>query len=254
LNRQPNLRERIHAAFRLTRIRGVKLTRLLTKAEYRHGLRRGVAASVEHAGVPFSDEVATVIDLGASRGQFALFASGRFPSARIIAFEPQPGPMAELTSLLGERVDARPMAVGAKRGTATMNVSASDDSSSLLRIGETQRTVFPGTGPVGTIEVEVTTLDSEFDGDLDRPCLLKIDVQGLELEALKGASRTLAQVDEALIECSFVELYEGQAMADEVIALMLGAGLRLAGVYGATTDVEGRMVQADFHFRREQAR
>ena len=42
-------------------------------------------------------------------------------------------------------------------------------------------------------------------------------------------------------------------MADEVIALMFDSGLRLAGVYGATNDAEGRMVQADFFFRREAA-
>ena len=81
-------------------------------------------------------------------------------------------------------------------------------------------------------------------------CLLKIDVQGLELEVLRGAPRILAQVDEALIEGSFIELYEGQALADDVIALMREAGLRLAGTYGKTTDADGRDVQADFYFRR----
>lgn len=251
MNDQPNLRERLNAGIRLTRIRSAKLLRLLSRRDFRRGLKQGVAASVEHSGIPFSPDIATVIDLGASRGQFALFASDRFPNARIISFEPQPEPLAELSALLGDRVEARPVAVGSKAGTATMNISRSDDSSSLLRIGVNQRKVFPGTEAVDTIEVEVTTLDAALDQPLVRPSLLKIDVQGLELEVLKGATRTLAQIDEALIECSFVELYEGQAMADEVTAAMLEAGLRLAGVYGATVDADGRMVQADFLFRRD---
>lgn len=253
MNDRPNLRERVHAGIRLARIRAVKLSRLLTRADYRRGLRQGVAASVEHSSIPFTPGVSTVIDLGASRGQFALFAANRFPGARIISFEPQPGPMAELKKVLGDRVETRPVAVGSQPGTATMNVSASDDSSSLREIGEGQRKVFPGTGKVDTIEVEVTTLDAALPEPLARPCLMKIDVQGLELEALQGGPATLAQVDEALIECSFIELYEGQAMADEVISLMLDAGLRLVGVHGATTDASGRMVQADFHFRRDPA-
>ena len=250
---RPNLRERAHASFRLARVRAVKLVRILGNREYRRGLKQGVAASVEHSTIPFSSDLATVIDLGASRGQFALYASSRFPRARIICFEPQPGPRSELSALLGDRVEIQPVAVSSKPGSATMNVSASDDSSSLLEIGENQRTVFPGTDRIDTIEVEVSTLDAALPEPLDRPCLLKIDVQGLELEALRGGPGTLAQVDEALIECSFVELYEGQAMADEVIALMFDSGLRLAGVYGATNDAEGRMVQADFFFRRETA-
>lgn len=253
MTERPSLRERIHAGVRLTRIRAVKLSRIIAKPAWRHGLRHGVAASVEHSEVPFDPGIATVIDLGASRGQFALFAATKFPEARIISFEPQPGPYADLTGLLGDRVEARQIAIGSQRGTSTMNVSASDDSSSLLAIGEGQTKVFPGTGQVDTIEVKVTTLDDELDEPLARPCLMKIDVQGLELEVLKGGTATLSQVDEALIECSFMELYEGQAMADEVISLMLDAGLRLAGVFGATTDSEGRMVQADFFFRRGEA-
>lgn len=247
----PNLRERTHAAARLARTRAAKLARLVTNRDYRRGLRRGVAASVEHSGIPFSDDVATVIDVGASRGQFSLFAATRFPQARIISFEPQAGPMSELKALLGDRVETHAVAVGSASGSATMNVSRSDDSSSLLEIGAGQRRVFPGTDKVDTLDVDVTTLDAALDqAPIRRPCLLKIDVQGLELEVLKGATKTLAQVDEALIECSFVELYEGQAMADEVVELMLGAGLRLTGVYGPTRDATGRMIQADFLFQR----
>lgn len=250
MNDEPSLREKAHAAVRLTRLRATKLARLISRSDYRRGLKNGVAASVEHSGIPFSDETATVIDLGASRGQFALFAVNRFPGARVISFEPQPGPMADLKNLLGDRVETHPLAIGAEPGTAEMNISKSDDSSSLLAIGSNQRKIFPGTEQVDSIEVEISTLDTVLETDIVRPCLLKIDVQGLELEALKGAEQTLAQVDEALIECSFIELYEGQAMADEVISMMLEAGLRLAGVYGAATDSEGRMVQADFFFRR----
>jgi len=243
-------RERFHAASRLARVRALKLARILVNRDYRRGLRQGVAASVEHAEIPFSGDIATVIDLGASRGQFALFATSRFPDARVISFEPQPGPLAELQNLLGDRVETRPVAVGAEAGRTTMNISQSDDSSSLLEIGADQRRVYPGTEKVDTLEVEVTTLDEALDLPPARPCLLKIDVQGLELDVLRGATKTLAQVDEALIECSFIELYEGQAMADQVIGLMLESGFRLAGVYGAARDAAGQMVQADFFFRR----
>ena len=124
------------------------------------------------------------------------------------------------------------LALGSSAGSATINVSARDDSSSLLPIGERQVREFPGTARQSTATIEVSTLDAAVSGSLARPCLLKIDVQGLELEVLKGGRATLGQVDEALVECSFVELYEGQALADEVIAFMLDFDLRLAGSTG----------------------
>ncbi len=250
MNDQPNLRDRIHAGLRLGRLRAVKLARLLRSRSYRQALREGVAASVEHSVIPFDEGIQTVLDVGASRGQFALFAAHRFPEARIICFEPQPGPMTELNEVLGDRVEKVPLAIGSAPGTASMNISRRDDSSSLLPIGSKQSKVFPGTESVDSLEVEVTTLDAALPDELARPCLLKIDVQGLELEVLKGATGVLPQVDEALIEGSFIELYEGQALADDVITVMKDAGLRLAGTYGKTTDADGRDVQADFFFRR----
>lgn len=229
-----------------------KLFRILRHPAHWSALRQGVAASEEHSRIPFAFEHSTVIDVGASRGQFGLFASRRFPGARIICFEPLPEPRAALRRALGGRVDLRAHAVGASSGTATINISASDDSSSLLPIGERQVEEFPGTQVESSLEVQVETLDGVLvDETLSGPILLKIDVQGLELEVLKGARGTLARVDEALIECSFVELYEGQALADDVIGFMRAEGHRLVGIYGPVSSPAGVMLQADMLFRRD---
>lgn len=209
-----------------------------------------MAASVEHLDVPFRRDIRTVIDVGASHGQFALFAATEFPSARVISFEPLEEPIADLRRMMGERVESHKTAVGAENGTVEINVSGHDDSSSVLGIGERQQEVFPGTGVVETRRTPITTLDDAIERPVSRPAMLKIDVQGLELQVLKGAKQTLAEIDEALIECSFTELYDGQALADEVIAHMLESGLRLAGIHGLHTTPSGEAVQADLHFRR----
>ena len=228
-----------------------KLFRLLSHRSYWPALRQGVAASVEHSRIPLRPDVRTVLDVGASRGQFALFAARRFPEAKIISFEPLPAALADLRKVVGSRVEAHETAIGAAPGTATINVSGSDDSSSLLPIGERQVREFPGTAAVSSIEVRVATLDQILETPPVRPCLLKIDVQGLELDVLKGAGRTLESVDEALIECSFVELYEGQPLAGEIVLAMREAGLRLAGVHETVYSADGSAVQADFLFRRD---
>lgn len=246
------MRQAVHSRVRLARTRAAKLGRLAQHPGYWGSARQGVVASVEHHSVPFRDDVRTVVDVGASRGQFALFALERFPQAQVICFEPLPESRASLSRVAGGRVEIRPVAVGAAPGHAELQVSAQDDSSSLLPIGGRQVAEYPGTERASTLNVEVVALADEITDSLPGPRLLKIDVQGLELEVLRGAGDSLNLIDEALIECSFVELYEGQALADEVVAFLLQRGLRLAGVHGISYSVDGSAVQADFYFRRSE--
>ena len=50
-------------------------------------------------------------------------------------------------------------------------------------------------------------------------------------------------------ECSFIEWYAGQALADEVIAWLRERGFKLCGVYNMAYDRDGKAVQADFLFQ-----
>ena len=107
-----------------------------------------------------------------------------------------------------------------ERGTATMHISASADSSSLLPISDRQSELFPGTEEVGTADVEVGPLDAFVAGELvTAPAMLKIDVQGFELEVLRGSVSLLAAFDYVYVEASFEALYEDQALFDDVAAL-----------------------------------
>lgn len=130
-----------------------------------------------------------------------------------------------------------------------MHVSARDDSSSLLPIGEAQTRIFPGTGEIGTTEVETGPLDCFLAADqIVSPALLKLDVQGFELEVLKGCDALLPRFSHIYAECSFLPLYEGQALADEVIAWARARGFRLCGFANPIYAADGRLVQADFLF------
>ena len=218
------------------------------------GLRHGVFPSLEHNAVPFGSEFATVLDVGSSRGQFALFALTRFPEARLVCFEPLPEAYTTLRkTITGQNAKLHNVALGSLRSENTMHVSAKDDSSSLLAIGAQQLTTFPGTHEDRTTKVTVDVLNTYLDDDLPRPCLLKIDVQGFELEVLKGAGDGLSRVDEVLVEASFVELYTGQALADEVIGYLADRDLRLVDVHGVVRSADGNALQADFLFRRPTA-
>lgn len=233
-----------------------KLLRLLRTPRYRQALRtHRVAAAIEHDEVAFGHEFRTVVDVGGHTGQFALFARERFPGAKIVVVEPLEDGRRCIASVLGNSVEVLPYAAGAEAGTAELHVSAASDSSSLLPITENYTSAWAGTHEVGTVSVEVRPLDAVLAvDDLAGPVLLKIDVQGGEGDVLRGARRLLERVDEVYVEVSFVELYDGQVLADEVVELMRAAGLRLTGVYGVAHDRNGRTLQADLLFAREVVR
>jgi hypothetical protein len=89
--------------------------------------------------------------------------------------------------------------------------------------------------------------------ELPHPVMLKIDVQGFELNVLKGAERSLTDIDHLYIELSFAPLYVGQPLASEVVAWLAQRGFVLAGIYHVEPDQAGRSIQADVHFQRTGA-
>lgn len=233
-----------------------KLRRVLVEPSYRRALRQGVAAGTEHEKVVFPHEYQTVIDVGANRGQFALFALCRFPDAFVYCFEPLPQAYQKLMKIVGKygQVRAQQCAIGAVRGSLHLNVARSDDSSSVLQPTALQQRTFHNTDAVAAIEVPVETLDNVIAVDnLSLPFLLKIDVQGFELEVLKGCQALLQEKGDILVEVSFVELYGGQALADEVVTWLLPLGYRLVGVYSLIKDHSGLPLQADFLFTHTES-
>ena len=196
----------------------IKLFRVLTSGKiiwYRALIKHGVAPSIEHLSVLRSLDVDLFIDVGANRGQFCLAATSVRPDAKIICFEPLSAPFAVLSQLFATNanVSAHQVAIGNVEACETMNVSGRDDSSSLLDIAPLQSEIFPGTERNGSEDVLVRRLSS-FVSEIEFPSkvLLKIDVQGFELEVLEGASDALAEVTYVYVECSFVELYEARLL------------------------------------------
>lgn len=233
----------------LARVR--KLLLILQTPDYRRGLRFGVAAATEHHRTPLATTYATVVDVGASHGQFALVARHRFPGARLICVEPQPAAARLIERVAGSGVEVITAAAGAQEGEATLHVAAADDSSSLLPIGERQVREFPGTHQVATLAVPLVALDRAVAAPRG-PILLKIDVQGGEMAVLLGAERLLDAVATVLVECSFAELYEGQPLAGDIVAFLRDRGFRLTGAFGQVTGRDGAALQADLVFERSR--
>jgi len=211
-------------------------------------LLHGVAATLDHDTALRRDTFATVIDVGANKGQFAVYARTRWPAARVICFEPLPGPRAKLLRVTRGQAEIQDCALGAASGEGLMHLATRIDSSSLLALGARQKAIY-GMEESGELRVPIKRLDTCLATPLPRPVLLKIDVQGFELEVLKGTTGLLPQIDAVYVEASYVELYEGQPLHEEIERFLVDAGFSLNGRF--TTHVhQGEPVQADLLFRR----
>lgn len=130
-----------------------------------------------------------------------------------------------------------------------MHVASREDSSSLLPLAPKQKRLF-NMAEAGRFAVPVRRLDAVFDTPPAAPILLKIDVQGFEYEVLQGAEGLKEWIGWVYVEASFVELYEGQRLADAIAELLHGWGFTLTGEYNLTRDDRGARVQADLLFER----
>lgn len=198
---------------------------------------------------------ATVLDVGANRGQFARAALGRWPGVRILAFEPLPDVASALEASLRRvgSVDVHAVALGAADGSTTLIRHSESRSSSVLGVSESALGE-AWAEEIERLDVPLRRLDAVVSGrELGRPALLKLDVQGYELEVLGGAPATLARMDAVLVEASFQPTYRGQPAFGEVDATMREAGWRMVRPLDWWRAADGGVVEMDFLYTRAPA-
>lgn len=76
------------------------------------------------------------------------------------------------------------------------------------------------------------------------PDLIKMDIQGAEMDVLKGASKALSHCDNLILELQHVEYNKGAPLQDEVIEYLKTIGFELVGMF-CDNGPDG-----DFHFRK----
>jgi len=197
----------------------------------------------------------TIYDIGASVGTWSLLAKSLIPNANIHAFEPLAKHQSEFHKKLDcvTEVTMHPIALGARNAIEKFHVTDFSDSSSILRPNELSK-LHLGVTEAEQITLSVHRLDEyRRERNLPSPDLLKLDIQGYELEALRGAPECLAAAKAVIAEVSFVEYYDGQCLFHELAYHLAQAGLFLTAF--AAVMPTGRPVgQTDALFTRSMAK
>ena len=199
-------------------------------------------------------EFRTVIDGGANVGQFARAAASLFPGAAVHSIEPLPDVAAELRRNLADvgRVVVHETCIGSHDGKVRFRRNAYSQSSSVLPMSAAQAEKMPGLKETEEIEVPMATLDRLLAGrEIEPPALLKLDLQGYELEALKGAAGVLSKCSHVLAETVFEPMYEGEPVFTDLLLYLRGAGFGLVRPLAVLENRDGEIVQMDVLFRRQ---
>jgi FkbM family methyltransferase len=180
--------------------------------------------AVYAAAVKLTD--GAVLEVGANSGLYVVAASLLDDPGRVHAFEPFPPALRSLEANLElndlrERVAVVPKACGAESGEAKMYIPARKHGD-VLETSASLRFDFKGQHS-GEIAVPVTTVDRYVAGaGLDRVGLMKLDVEGFEGPAMRGAAETL-RTRRPLV---FVEVLAWKTEAPELELIRADAGYR----------------------------
>lgn len=114
---------------------------------------------------------------------------------------------------LNANIVGHQVALGSTPGNATMYVSSNEKQSSSILKPKVHLTHHPNVSFPSTEIVEVKTLDQFETSNFN---FINMDVQGYELEVLKGASKTLTHIDYVYCEVNRDEVYENNAFIEQI--------------------------------------
>jgi FkbM family methyltransferase len=152
-----------------------------------------------------------VLDVGAYVGEWTRMCRRVFPASRVLMFEPQPERKAGLEALCREDSNV-------ELNTSLLGRVAQD--AVTFRLLETGSSIY-ATGRhanAPTVSLPMTTLGAAVRGTpFARPDLIKIDVQGAELDVFAGGWDVVGAAQAIVIEVALFAEYANAPLASEVI-------------------------------------
>jgi len=169
-------------------------------------------SGVIHIGAHYGEEVSNYVKVGIEK---------------IVLFEP----LKENFEVLKKNISIHSntnirkyqVALGNKNTTITMNLSSNNLESSSILKPKQHLNLYPDIIFNRTEEVELQKLD---DYNCKNYNFINMDVQGYELEVLKGAKDTLNHIDYVYCEVNRDEIYEGNAYIEDIDKYLLNYNMK----------------------------
>jgi len=188
----------------------------------------------------------TIIDVGAYTGDWTSTVINIFPDAKFILFEAQPDKKPHLENIKNQypdKVNYHISLLGSEEKESVPYFLMETGSSVMEENTDFSREL---------IQLPMHTLDKLIKLETPKqPCFLKRDVQGYEIEILKGAQTLLSNVDIVLLEVSILEYNKGAPLIADILNFMNDAGFSTFDITELKrTPGEHILFQADLFFCR----
>jgi FkbM family methyltransferase len=194
---------------------------------------------------------AVVIDAGANVGAWTRTALSIFPDAQYHLIEPQPPLQAPLERLRRDHPNIHLYPVALTR--------TGSGPASMVGVGTTGARIAPVSEAAtpGAVRVTTATLDSLLADRVTRAsrALLKLDLEGSEIEALAGASALLASVEVVVTEVHFYDVERtGHPTFLETLRFLDAHRFQLTDIVAlASRPRDGRLRMGDVAFARDDS-
>ena len=191
-----------------------------------------------------------IIDAGANVGQFGVDMRKAGFYGQIFSYEPVSESFRQLEKTIGsfQPWKAFQLALGSAESKMEINISGNSGlSSSILEMKEIHLRNFPESRTVAKELVCVSTINRQVESLCLNPqnILLKIDVQGYELQVLNGADEYLNQIPFCFLEVSLKPLYENESSLLDLLNLLAKYGHEVTEVFRGVKSKRGELLQLD---------
>lgn len=193
--------------------------------------------------------IRSAIDGGAAYGSWTREFKSVYPDAQVLCIDPRQDVQQALFTLARELPGVHvAKALLSARGGDVVEFHEHGEQSSMLGLGT-------GNSFGESVQVTTTTLDDlVVEKRFPSPDLIKLDLQGAELEALRGAERSLASAKSVLLEISFLPIMEAGPLLAETVQFMKERGFCCYDILALWhRPLDGAMAQGDFLFIPEQS-
>lgn len=193
----------------------------------------------------------TVIDVGAAFGHFTSMCYEAFSDAHYLMIEPLEEYKPFLLAVEKRQTNTSVVfgASTATPGTITINVHPDLVGSSIFQENE-ESNVNGMPRQVLAVTIDQLIKERNFHG----PYLIKVDVQGAEIEVMKGALETLADTDYVILEVSFFNFFQVGPEVFDVVNFMKDRGFVVYDIFGPMyRPLDNAMSQIDVAFVKEKS-